>query len=52
VEMNGIEDREEKRIRLSKADQIGPLFVPRWKDLGSNFVGADQTIGHTPRQPD
>jgi len=34
VEMNGIEDREQKRIRLSKADQMGPLFVPRWKDLG------------------
>jgi hypothetical protein len=34
VEMNGIEDREQKRIRLFKADQMGPHFVPRWKDLG------------------
>jgi hypothetical protein len=34
VEMSGIEDREEKRIRLSKAEQMSPLFVPRWEDLG------------------
>jgi SAM-dependent methyltransferase len=34
VEMNGIEDREEKRIRLSKAEQMSPLFVPRWENLG------------------
>ena len=34
VEINGIEDREQKRIRLTKAEQMSPLFVPRWKDLG------------------
>jgi len=30
VEISGIKDHSDKRIRVQKADQITPVFLPRW----------------------